>query len=148
MFYKFEPGTPGIGQKSQRHLGRTAIRSVELQAIRLQGLAKLFEAFYFKADMIKHAPPGSNNRAIGGTKQQHGSGQVYSFDFSERLACPAKIREVPRLHAVNVRGEKVDLVVFGHGRYIRASEQFDAKIVCHSSLRWITVRTNSAFDCS
>src|SRR5271155_5093593 len=129
MFYKFESGTPGIGQKSQRHLGRPAIRSIELQAIRLQGLAKIFEALYFKADMIQYAPLGSNNRAIGGTKQQHGPGQVYNFHLSERLACPATIREVPLLHAVNIGGKKVHLVVFRYRRYVRASEQFDAKIV-------------------
>ena len=104
MFYKFEPGTPGIGQKSHRHLGRPAIRSIELQAIRLQRLAKIFEVLYFKADMIKHAPLGSHNGAIGGTKKQHGPGQVYNFHFSERLARPAKIREIPLLHAVQRRG--------------------------------------------
>src|ERR1700678_4693858 len=111
MFYKFEPGTPGVGEKSQRHLGRPAIRSIEFQAIRLQGLAKIFEALYFKANVIQNATLGSNNGAIGGTKQQHGAGQVYNFHFSERLSCSAKIREVPLLHSVSVRGKKVDLVV-------------------------------------
>src|ERR1700677_1111763 len=79
--------------------------------------------------MIKHATLGSNNGGLGRTKQQHGPGQVDNFHFSERLGRPAQIRQIPLLHAVNIRSKKVDLVVFRYGRYVRASEQLDAKIV-------------------
>ena len=57
--------------------------------------------------MIKHAALGSNNGAIGRTKQQHGPGQVYNFHFSERLGRPAeKERKAKLFVLVITAGER------------------------------------------